>query len=285
MGIQLADAIEQSMGDSTLEFSADGEPVTAENTTEAGEPTSQPEDIDQDKEVEEEAKEDTKDKGAEEPFSKVDPNSLAPELQAIYKSMQADYTRKQQEVAKIRKELESRAVENKPTEEAKPDTQPQQEVDFDKMTPQEYAKWVQDQAVKAVRDEKEEGIKRSAQSEYNNLDPRLNSTDTESYDPVVDDYVASRLDKLASEHIEKFGTFEGFDYKGKGRGILTEWDNYLKKNFGSFLDRQKTVAKEAGARTLPKNPTTSRARTVSTGKVSIDTALEEALAKHGGDGF
>ena len=39
----------------------------------------------------------------EESFAKVDPSTLPPELQAIYKSMQSDYTRKAQEVAEYRK--------------------------------------------------------------------------------------------------------------------------------------------------------------------------------------
>lgn len=39
-------------------------------------------------------------------FTKVDPNTLAPELQEIYKSLQADYTRKTQEVAEQRKRFE-----------------------------------------------------------------------------------------------------------------------------------------------------------------------------------
>lgn len=38
-----------------------------------------------------------------EPFTKVDPNALPPELAAIYKQMQGDYTRKTQEVAAYRK--------------------------------------------------------------------------------------------------------------------------------------------------------------------------------------
>lgn len=40
---------------------------------------------------------------AEEAFTNVDPNSLPPELQGIYRSMQADYTRKTQEVAEYRR--------------------------------------------------------------------------------------------------------------------------------------------------------------------------------------
>ncbi len=40
-----------------------------------------------------------------ESFTKFDPNSLPEDLQMVYKSMQADYTRKTQEVAEIRRQM------------------------------------------------------------------------------------------------------------------------------------------------------------------------------------
>lgn len=43
---------------------------------------------------------------AEESFSSIDPNTLPPELQAAYKSMQADYTKKTQSIAEFRKKAE-----------------------------------------------------------------------------------------------------------------------------------------------------------------------------------
>jgi len=43
----------------------------------------------------------------EDSFTSVDPNTLPPELQAIYKSLQGDYTRKTQETATLRKQYES----------------------------------------------------------------------------------------------------------------------------------------------------------------------------------
>lgn len=39
-------------------------------------------------------------------FTNVDPNTLPPELQAIYKSMQGDYTRKNQELAEFRRGID-----------------------------------------------------------------------------------------------------------------------------------------------------------------------------------
>lgn len=44
---------------------------------------------------------------AEESFSSVDPNTLPPELQAVYKNLQADYTKKTMSIADVRKKAEA----------------------------------------------------------------------------------------------------------------------------------------------------------------------------------
>lgn len=44
---------------------------------------------------------------AEEQFSTIDPNTLSPELKAVYKNLQSDYTKKTQSVAEMRKKAEA----------------------------------------------------------------------------------------------------------------------------------------------------------------------------------
>lgn len=44
---------------------------------------------------------------AEESFSSIDPNTLPPELQAVYKSMQSDYSKKTMSIADVRKKAEA----------------------------------------------------------------------------------------------------------------------------------------------------------------------------------
>lgn len=53
------------------------------------------------------AEEKKKDEKEETQFSKLNFDELAPELQPFYKSMQADYTKKTQEAAEIRKQIEA----------------------------------------------------------------------------------------------------------------------------------------------------------------------------------
>lgn len=70
---------------------------------------------DEDDEVEEEDEEDLTPRDEtgrfEKKFTSVDPNKLPAELKPLYKSMQADYTRKGQELSQMRGELESRMAE------------------------------------------------------------------------------------------------------------------------------------------------------------------------------
>jgi len=269
MDTQSLDSSIESAMEGTLEFTANGEAVTADTESVENESTVQPEEV---KEVEEVKTEEVEDKGTEEPFSKIDPSSLSPELQPFYKSMQGDYTRKMQEVAQLRKEVESQLV--------KPQEQPK-EIDINNLSAEEYVEYVKSQALEAVKEQEEGNLKSSAQLEYNNLDPRLNSESSESYDPIIDNYVGSKLDELASQHIEKYGTFKGFDYKSEGKKIIAEWDNYQQKLIQGFLGKQKQIAKTASERTLAKTPNTSQAKSVSSGKVTIDTAISEAFDKYG----
>jgi hypothetical protein len=44
---------------------------------------------------------------AEESFTSVDPKTLSPELQAVYKNLQADYTKKTMSVADVRKKADA----------------------------------------------------------------------------------------------------------------------------------------------------------------------------------
>jgi hypothetical protein len=47
----------------------------------------------------------------EQAFSSINPDELSPELQEVYKSMQADYTRKTQEIANLRKDFASKEAQ------------------------------------------------------------------------------------------------------------------------------------------------------------------------------
>jgi len=75
--------------------------ITASETTEASEESLQEGDATPEVNSEESAEEGTE-STSNESFSSVDPKELPPELQERYKQMQADYTRKAQEIGEIR---------------------------------------------------------------------------------------------------------------------------------------------------------------------------------------
>lgn len=129
-----------------------------------------------------------------------DPNKLSDELKPVYKQMQGDYTRKTQEVAKLKgdydkvmryvpllnkvlanEELVQQVLGIKPNqtkEEVK--TEVEEEIPTD---PKEFAKWVKDSAVKEFERKQEareqiRGEQEAVMKEYHeaeSVDPRLNS--------------------------------------------------------------------------------------------------------------
>jgi hypothetical protein len=74
-------------------------PVDAGTTAGTGEPQSGQVDVSADAEAQGTPAEDT--------FSSIDPKSLPPELKSLHKQMQADYTRKMQNAAELRKKAEA----------------------------------------------------------------------------------------------------------------------------------------------------------------------------------
>lgn len=74
---------------------------------------------------------------------KFDPNSLPPELATAYKQMQADYTRKTQEIAQMRKQFEELMAAMQDQGKPQPEDEGQVEYPTD---PIEYAEWVKEKA-------------------------------------------------------------------------------------------------------------------------------------------
>jgi hypothetical protein len=164
---------------------------------EGGEPEGEP--------AEEVSEEVVQDENQTENFTNsFDPNNLADELKPVYKQLQADYTRKTQEISTIRKSLEAEKVNydkvlryvpllnkvlanqelvqqvlgiNPKTGDFKP---PEEEIPTD---PRAYAEWIKEKTLTSWREEQatrekirgeQEALNREYQ-EAEKVDPRLNS--------------------------------------------------------------------------------------------------------------
>lgn len=211
----------------------------------------------------------------EESFTSIDPNALPEELKATYKSLQADYTRKTQEVAKIRKESEQQAkVLEERIRELEKSRQPEVQ-GSQQLTPQQV---IQEAVKGELQAAKIVEFQDNALSAYRNSDPRLNDENQETYDKATDLFVGQRMDELLSDYVKEKGTEIGFDTDTKVKQALEEWDQYLQEQNKKYLERQSKLAKENQKKNSRSNPpaTTGRSKP---GKMSLEQAIALAQQK------
>lgn len=213
--------------------------------------------------------EDTQTTDNQESFTKINPEELPEELKGTYKSLQADYTRKTQEIAKIRKESDERIAKlEEQLESLKQPETPRQK------THQEQLQAVIKQEIEAT---KESEFKQTAVREYEQADPRL-QLDAETYDKATDLFVGQEMDDKLEQHLREGNPMYTFDYKSALKESLKNWDEYLVTKQKEFLSKQQAKAKETAKQVQKQNPkgNTSPGRPK---KVSLDEAIELAQQK------
>jgi hypothetical protein len=218
----------------------------------------------------EEPKEEVSEEKSEDNFTTVNPEELPEELKGTYKSLQADYTRKTQEAAKIRKESEQRIADlEKRLEELNKPSQPQ----IDE-TPEGRVRSV----VKAeLEAEKAESFRNKAIQDYESYDPRL-KLNTDTYDEATDLYVGQKMDALLAEHTKEGKPVYSFDYQSQLKEVLQTWDSYLENKQKDYLQKQAKMAKEKSQQVAKQNPQGVNAQGRPK-KVSLDEAIALAQQK------
>ncbi len=180
-------------------------------------------------------------------FTKVDPNNLSEELKPIYKQMQADYTRKTQEIAKLREEYEKvqryipllNQVLSKPEllnqalgTPSQGQEQEQEEIPTD---PKEFADWVSNKTAEKIRAEiaerekiraEQEALQREYQ-EAEKLDPRL------SEDPKFQDIIVGMVAQDPDFISRKINAVEAT------RRAIETYDAYMEEVIKSHYEKQK----------------------------------------------
>lgn len=243
----LQEAMEQAS--STLQDSEPEEAQQSEGETEA-EDTS---------EVEESAEvEDT-------PLDKFDPKSLPAELQPVYKNLMKGFTQGRQkdreELNQLRQELEALK-------------QPQPEYQRE-LSPEEYIQQVAEQTITQKR---VEDYKNQALADYDNADPRL-KLGGEQYDEVVDLYVATELNRELERYVQANGSELGFPHRDLVKQYLTKWDQKVQSEVEGYLAKQKKLAKKAELNSGRFNPKSSAASVKPSGSMTIEQAMQAAIAK------
>lgn len=224
----------------------------------------------EDKEPEAEASEEDKSESETESFTKVNPDELPEELKSTYKSLQADYTRKTQEAAKIRKESESRIQElEKKLEELEKSNNPPKP-----LTEEERIK----EAVKGeLESEKITSFREKALSDYEQEDERLR-LGSDTYDKPTDLFVGQEMDERLAQHVKEGNPEYTFDYKAALKEVLSEWDGYVQNKQKAYLEAQTKKAKDK-AKSLQKQNPQGKSGVGRPKKVDLDEAIGLAFQK------
>lgn len=205
----------------------------------------------------------------QEPFTKFNPDELPAELKGVYKSLQADYTRKTQEAARIRKESEQRieALEKQLSELAQPSKPVEQ-------TQEDALKTVVKQELES---EKVSSFREKAIQDYEAADPRL-KMDSDTYDKPTDLYVGQEMDERLDAHIKAGKPQYTFEYGAALKEVLHEWDEYVQSKNKAFLEAQQKQAEDKSKAIGKLNPKGKSAASVPK-KPTLDEALAIAASK------
>lgn len=218
-------------------------------------------------------KEPAQEEKKETPLDQFDPEKLPPELKPLYKNLMKGFTQGRQkdreEIVQLKKEIEAFKEVNNPKIPTKPLTLEEQ---VDKLVKEK------------VTEEKVDSFRNQALSDFDSMDVRLTrpteDKPNEKYDKIMDSVIGAQLDELLQEHIEKNGSELGFDYKSKGKNLISDWDKYIQSRVDDFLGKQREIAKK-GERSFEKmNPKASTSNTTPSGSMSLEQAVSAAIRKH-----
>ena len=195
------------------------------------------------------------------------------ELEEIYKNWQRAYTKKRQaekaELEEYRKRLEE--LEKQQTGKFKQLT----EEEFSRLSPEEQVQYIRQQVEQEKQIEQENAYIEAQEKTFYSLDPRLNE-DSPDYDPVFANFVNSRL----SEERDKFEavgkSIIEFDFIGKAKDIIKDFENYLQSRTQKYLQKQKKIARTRSEDFAKQSPQTVKGK-AKPKSLDLDEALEAAM--------
>lgn len=238
--------------------------LSSKESEETQQPEAEPE-ATEEAQAEPEANE-TAEVGEETPLDKFDPESLPAELKPLYKNLMKGFTQGRQkdreELNQLRQELDALRQPARPMY--------QREV-----SPEEY---IQQVAERTITQKRVEDYKAQALADYDNADPRL-KLGGEQYDEVADMYVATELNRELEKYVTENGSELGFPHRELTKKFLNKWDQKVQTEVESYLAKQKKLAKKAELSSGRFNPKSSAASVKPSGNMTIEQAMQAALAK------
>lgn len=213
----------------------------------------------------------------EESYTRIDPKTLTPELQAMHKSLLRDYTKKTQALAKQRKEYEEYL-----SKQQQQTTQPQepaaQQFDPQTMSVEEYTNFMLSQMDQRLTEKQEQQFLETAVAEFEAADERLNDK-SPAYDKYMRSVVGEKLDEALDAYKKETGTVIGFDYQGMTADLVKQYENYMDSKAKEIAALKAQQAFSGVKRNAPHGATGSQAPSKPAGGMSLDDALDDAFSK------
>ncbi len=226
----------------------------------------------------------------EESYTRIDPKTLPPELQAMHKSLLSDYTKKTQSIAQQRKEFEAKQAEYEQLRQSQTQVkQPEQTFQTpqgvsNEMTVEEYTAYMMSQVEEKLNahqqkilQEQEQKYLDNAVAEFEATDERLN-INSPAYDSYMRTIVGEALDKELHQYQEEHGTAIGFAYQERTQDLVEQYEQYTQEKAKEVATQNTKKAFSGVKRTAPMGLKGTQAPTKPNGKMSLDDAIDSAFS-------
>jgi len=226
----------------------------------------------------------------EESYTRIDPKSLSPELQAMHKSLLRDYTKKTQALAKQRKEYEEGF--SYPQQQEQPQSiQAEQyeqsaQVPHDGMSVDEYTAFMlsklderlTEQQQRMLDDQNQKYLEKAVQ-EFESTDERLNPESPPGvYDEYMRNAVGGKLDEALNAFTEENGSPIGFDYQAQTEELVEQYEKHMEERANAIATQRTQRAFKSAKRTASTSVTSSQAPSKPVDRMSLDEAIDTAFS-------
>lgn len=221
----------------------------------------------------------------EESYTRIDPKSLSPELQAMHKSLLRDYTKKTQALAKQRKEYEEGFSQPQQQEQPQPiQAEQSAQVPHDGMSVDEYTAFMlsklderlTEQQQRMLDDQNQKYLEKAVQ-EFESTDERLNP-ESPAYDEYMRNAVGGKLDEALSSFTQENGSPIGFDYQAQTEELVEQYEKHMEERANAIATQRTQRAFKSAKRTASTSVTSSQAPSKPVERMSLDEAIDTAFS-------